>query len=79
MSKKDNDYAIMVLEEIRGQNQLLLEAVSGVTQRLDGIEQKIDDLPTRSEFNVVKAAVTDHSRVQQDHDQRIMRLEADAA
>lgn len=79
MSKSDDNYIGMLLEEIRDQNKAVLEAVGG-------IRQKVDNQPIRSEFNelrddvkTIKAAVTDQSKELKDHEQRLTYLETRAA
>lgn len=84
MSNGSNDdssgYEGMLLEEIRDNMKQLAESMSGVANRvenLDGrlqrVEQNTDLIPS------VKAAVTDQSRQLADHDQRISDLEQAAA
>ena len=75
MHDSSKNYTDILLERLFDQNKLILEAVSG-----------IKDLPTRDEFDgmkadikVIKAAVTDQSKELADHERRIIRLESRAA
>lgn len=77
MSDANDDirYIGVLLEQILDQNKVILEAVSG-----------IKDLPTRDEFDglkadikVIKATVTDQSKELAEHEHRITRLESRAA
>jgi Protein of unknown function (DUF2730) len=58
MNNSDDNYTGVLLEQIRDQNKAVLEAVGG-------IRAKVENLPTRDEFNelkrdvkTIKAAVT---------------------
>jgi hypothetical protein len=75
MSDTKDDYIGLLLEEIRDQNKAVLEAVGDM-------QSKVSNLPTRDEFvelkqdvKVIKAAITDLSMQQMDHEHRISRLE----
>jgi hypothetical protein len=75
----NDSYLGVLLEEIRDQNKAVLEAVGG-------IQQKVDNQPTRDEFNelkgdvkVIRVAVTDQSNQLRDHESRIGRPEAKTA
>lgn len=77
MSEADNNYIGVLLEEIRDQNKAVLEAVSDIqrnTADLPGIRADIAEL--KSDMKIVKAAATDVSKQQNDHEHRIAQLEA---
>lgn len=69
-------YVAALLEEIRDQVKVSIEAVAGVdekvtilAERVDKIEEVIADIP------VIKAAVLDVTKEMKHHDQRIDNLE----
>jgi predicted nucleic acid-binding Zn-ribbon protein len=78
--KDDNDnYEGILLEQIRDEIKAVHEAVGD-------IRLKVNNQPTRNEFNelkddvrTIKASVTGQSAQIHDHDERITRLETDAA
>lgn len=76
MEEANNNYFNVLLEQIRDQNKLVLEAVGD-------IQAKVANLPTREEFDelkqdvrVIKAAVTDLSHHVADHERRISHPKA---
>jgi hypothetical protein len=76
MSKDDNYVAVM-LEQIQDQNKTVLEAVGDMQKhvaKLPHIEESIEELG--QDMKVVKAAITDVSHQQSEHEHRISRLEA---
>jgi len=67
MSDADINHFSVLLEQVISQNQAVLEAVSD-------IRAKVDDLPTRAEFDelkqevkIIRAVVTDVSRDLKNH------------
>jgi hypothetical protein len=73
---KDNSIGVL-LEEIRDQNKVVLEAVGDMQEQLKDLAPlKADVAELKSDMKVVKAAVTDQSRQVHDHEQRITRLES---
>ena len=77
MSDNDANYIGVLLEEIRDQNKAVLEAVGDIqrsTADLPEIQADVAEL--KSDMKIVKAAVTDVSKQQNDHERRITQLEA---
>jgi phage shock protein A len=78
MGNTTNDnYIGLILDEIRDQNRAVLEAVGDMQKnvaKLPTIEDGIEEL--KQDMKIVKAAVTDISSQQKDHERRISRLEA---
>ena len=79
MHDSSQNYTDILLEQIRDQNQAVLEAVAS-------IRQTVENQPTRDEFNelrddvrVVKVVLTEHSTELKGHEQRITRLETRTA
>ena len=71
----DTDYNGVLLEDVNGKFDVILDAVKG-------IREKVDDLPTRNEFNelkgdvkTIKAVVTQNNLEINDHNRRITKLE----
>ena len=71
----DTDYSGVLLEDVNGKFDVILDAVKG-------IRGKVDDLPTRNEFNelkgdvkTIKAVVTQNNLEINDHNRRITKLE----
>ncbi len=76
MSKSDSDYIDVLLEEIRDQNKAVLEVVGDMqteVARIKSIEDNVEEL--KSDMKVVKAAVTDVSKQENEQNHRITRLE----
>ena len=72
-----NDYTGHLLEQLLDQNKAILEYVAEVpkmAKKLDVIGDKVEEL--EQDMQVVKAAVTDLSNHQGNHEWRITRLEA---
>lgn len=64
----EKDHLEVLLEQIVGQNQAVLEAVGDIqtkVAKLDGIERDVAEL--KRDMKVVKAAVTDLSRELAEH------------
>lgn len=77
MTTDDINYFSVLLEEIKSQNKIVLEAVSDMQRNvaeLPAIKQDISEL--KQDMKIVKAAVTDLSHQVHDHEHRISRLEA---
>src|SRR3990167_4397343 len=71
----DTDCNGVLLEDVNGKFDVILDAVKG-------IRGKVDDLPTRNEFNelkgdvkIIKAVVTQNNLEINDHNRRITKLE----
>ncbi len=76
MSKNDDGYVGVLLEEIRDQNKAVLEAVGDMqinVEKIQGIEENIEEL--KGDMKVVKAVVTDIGKQDAVQNQRITRLE----
>lgn len=77
MSNSNDNYLGILLEEIRDQNKAVLEAVGDMQKhvaKLPKMETSIEEL--KQDMKIIKAAVTDMSNQQNDHEQRISQLEA---
>jgi uncharacterized protein involved in exopolysaccharide biosynthesis len=73
----DSHYIGTILEDMRDQYQVLIEAVTdmqGNVAKIPKIEKDIAEL--KQDVRVVKAVVTDISKQQQKHEKRITTLEA---
>jgi len=73
--KDDTRYVALMLEEIKSQNQLVLEYVRDLPTREEFKEMKEDVGELKQDVKIIKAAVTDLSHQVIDHDRRIARLE----
>ncbi len=72
-----DDYTGHLLEQLLDQNRAILEYVAEVpkmSNKLDAIGDKVEKF--EQDMQVVKAAVTDLSNHQANHERRITRLEA---
>jgi SMC interacting uncharacterized protein involved in chromosome segregation len=72
-----DDYTGHLLEQLLDQNKAILEYVAEVprmSKKLDVIGDKVEKL--EQDMQVVKAAVTDLSNHQANHERRITRLKA---
>ncbi len=77
MSDTNADYIGVLLEEIRVQNKAVLEAVGDMQKhvaKIPYIEETVTGL--KEDMKIVKAAITDVSKQQKDHERRITQLEA---
>jgi predicted nucleic acid-binding Zn-ribbon protein len=72
----DQDYAAILLEEIRDQNKAVLEAVGEMRRELSNVPKRDEFEELKEDVKVIKAAVTDISQQVTDHEHRITRLEA---
>lgn len=75
-STDDSNYVGILLEEIRSQNNAVLEAVGDMQKnvaKIPNIEQSINEF--KQDMKIVKAAVTDLSLQVSDHEHRIGDLE----
>ena len=74
----DKNYTDVLLEDINGKFDAVLDGISGIRER-------VDNLPARDEFNVVKddirtikLAVKGTNKRLEDHEKRITKLETAA-
>ena len=77
MSDTEGNYIGVLLEEIRDQNKAVLEAVGDMQKhvsKIPEIESTVTEL--KGDMKIVKAAVSDTSRQQSEHQRRITQLEA---
>ena len=77
MSDETMIHFTVLLEEIHNQNKFVLEVVSDMQKqvaKLPRIEESIDEL--KQDVKIIKAVVTDLSRQVNDHEHRLLRLEA---
>lgn len=77
MSKKDDHYTDVLIEDINDKVQKIMEMLSLMT----GMPAEVKRIRTRleyeqSELKVTKAVVTEHSSQLQNHEKRITTLEA---
>jgi predicted nucleic acid-binding Zn-ribbon protein len=79
MSTSDDNYTNVLLEQIRDQNNALLEAAADQATR-DDITQLRDDVQElKADVKTIKAAVTDLSGQVGEHERRITHLETRTA
>lgn len=79
MDEANDNYTQILLEQIRDQNEALLEAAKNQATR-DDVYRLEDQLTTiEQNVKVIKAAVTDQSKELKHHTARIGRLEGKAA
>lgn len=76
MSDTDINHLNVLLEEIRDQNKIMLEAVSGMRAELAQVPKREEFEELKQDVKVIKAAVTDLSRQVNDHERRISHLKA---
>lgn len=76
MSDDDVRYVGILLEQIRDQNQAVLELLKDIPTRTEfgALKQDVADL--NQDVKVIKAAVMDMGKQLADHEHRIIRLEA---
>ncbi len=76
MSNDDRQYFGVILEDIRDQNRLVLEAVGDMQRHVAHIPQMRDDIAElKSDMKVVKAVLKDTNRQVHSHERRISALE----
>ncbi|RTK94572.1 hypothetical protein EKI60_03050 [Candidatus Saccharibacteria bacterium] len=76
MTKNEAQYIGVVLEEIRDQNKIVLEAVGDLQTTVRKLDHMETDLKAiKSDIKAIKAAVTDTSKQVQNHERRITKLE----
>lgn len=76
MTKNEAQYIGVVLEEIRDQNKVVLEAVGDLQTTVRKLDHMETDLKAiKSDIKAIKAAVTDTSKQVQNHERRITKLE----
>ncbi len=76
MSYSDTNYIGVLLEEIGDQIKAVLEAVGDMQKnvsKIPYIEENVTEL--KEDMKIVKAAVTDTSKQQNDHERHITQLE----
>lgn len=72
----DDSYTNILLEEIRGQNRLVVEAVRDLPTKLEVVAIKQDLKLVADDVKTIKAVVTDISQAVNNHQQRLTQLEA---
>ncbi len=76
MTKNEAQYFGVVLEEIRDQNKVVLEAVGDLQTKVRKLDRMETDLRAiKTDIKTMKAAVTDTSKQVQNHERRITKLE----
>lgn len=75
MSKDENTYVGIILEEIRDQNKAVLEAVGGMQDKMRSLATKEEVENLAEDVKIIKAVITDASKQQQNHEVRISQLE----
>ena len=79
MNNDDDNYMGVLLDEIRDQNKAVLEAVGDIQLNTAYFQEMRTDISElKSDMKIVKAAITDISKQQNDHDHLITQLEAAA-
>jgi hypothetical protein len=76
MSNSADNYLSALLEDIRDQNKVVIEAVESMASNLKLLATKDDLSSVASDLKIVKAAVTNISQVQNEQEHRITKLEA---
>lgn len=66
----------VLLEQLRDQNKVVLEAVAEMRATLAQVPKREEFDELKQDVKVIKAAVTDLSRQVNDHEHRLSRLEA---
>lgn len=73
----DTTHVAVLLEEIRGQNEAVLEIVGDMQEQVAEIPKIQRDIQEiKGDIKVMKAVLTDHSGQLHDHEHRIGALEA---
>ena len=75
MNNSDDNYTGLLLEQIRDQNKVVLEAVSDIRTELKQVPKREEFDELKQDVKVIKAVVTDLSRQVDDHERRIGDLE----
>jgi hypothetical protein len=70
MNDTNNNYHDVLLEQIRDQNQIILEAVSGMRAELALVPKREEFDELKQDVKVIKTAVTDLSHQVADHEHR---------
>lgn len=73
---KDENYTNVILEEMNGKFDLLVEAVGTVQEKLETLALKKDLTEVKEDVKMIRAAVTDHSGEFQEHGRRLTQFEA---
>ena len=76
MSKTDDNYTGILLEQILDEVKTIHELVAGQPTRDEFSKLRDDVGAVKDDVRVIKAAATDQSKQLKDHEQRITRLEA---
>jgi hypothetical protein len=79
MSDQDDNYAGLLLEQIRDEVKAIHELVAGQPTRSEFDQLTTDVRTIRDDTKVIKAAVMDQSAQLNDHEHRITRLETGTA
>lgn len=75
MSKKD-DYTKVLMEDINGKFDLIMEMVTPMRKELAEIRVIVDDIPEmKNDIEVIKKVVKETNVQVHDHEQRIAKLE----
>lgn len=74
MSKDDN-YTNVILKDIKGKFEQILELMTTVAKDVDLKATQADVGAIKTDVKIIKAAVTDQSQVLSDHETRITSLE----
>jgi polyhydroxyalkanoate synthesis regulator phasin len=76
MSKKDDNHTQALLEEIRSQNQAVIEAIGDMRDKVDLIpEMRADIKDLQVDMKVVKSAVKETNEDLKHLEHRVIRLE----
>jgi hypothetical protein len=68
-------YTNVLLEEIRDQNKVVLEAVGSVQDKIETLASKEDLKRVEAKVDIIQTAVTATNKEVRDHEQRITILE----
>lgn len=84
MTAKEQKYVEVMLEEMNGKFDFLLEVFGPMPSRLERVEQKVDKLTddmheVKADIKTLKFALTETNKDVRDHERRITKLETNPA
>lgn len=79
MAGHDQNYTNVLLEHMDDQFRAVLDAVAALDQRLQRVEEAVDDLPTRDDVAIIQEVVLHQRKELHSYEQRLSGLEKRAA
>ena len=70
-----SDHTDVLLEDINGKFDIILEAVGGLQEEMKGLAKQPDLEEVKTDVTTIKLAVTGHSEQLTNHENRIGQLE----